>query len=128
MPLQRADIAATLLSTTRARHEVVDFTVPLFVVYITVLYKKSIARDISSLEELVVVPDMIFLVVRFTSNEKFVKESNLGIVQKINKRLQVCDTDHRDGSLGTRAMYIDGALTRMESICFAYVVFIITKS
>ena len=32
------------------------------------------------------------------------------------------------GSLRIRAMlYIDGALTRTEPICFAYVVFIITK-
>ena len=36
--------------------------------------------------------------------------------------------DHRAGSHGARAiLYIEGALTRLEPICYAYVVFIITK-
>jgi len=89
---QRADIAVALLSLTKDRQAAVDFTVPIFPVYITVLYKKSIIKGNHTLEEFVMMPDMKYLAVRFTSNEKFFVDSKLRIVQWIYKKMQVCDT------------------------------------
>ena len=119
MPSQHADIAAAFLSLTEQRRAVVDFTVPLLVVHVTLLYKKSSSRDISTVEELVGTPGKKISAIQHGSTEKFFKASRLPMPQKINKLMLVCNTVNGSYSWFTsdRAMYLDGALTRMEAIC-----------
>ena len=92
VPSQDADIAAAPLTISPERTKVVDFTVPFFPVYLTFIYKKIRFAVISTLEDLVEVPDMTFLVPQNSYCEHVLTSSDLPVAMMIWNNAQVCET------------------------------------
>jgi len=92
VPSQDADIAAAPLTISQERAKVVDFTVPFFPVYLTFIYKKIRYATISTLEDLIEVPGMTFLIPLHSYCEYFIKTSDLPVAMMIWNSAQVCET------------------------------------
>ena len=91
VPLQRADIAAAPLTISPVRKEFADFTLPIFDVHISFVYKKIPLSNIKTIDDLIRVPGVIFLLIPQSYFETFFKYSELPTAKMIWNNAQVCE-------------------------------------
>ena len=92
LPSQRADVAATLLSMTTSRRDVVDFTIPVRFSTVVLLFKKTIGDgNVRSVEALLKVPNLYIYLTPNSTSWLYFQNSKNPLDKKIYEIYQVSD-------------------------------------